>query len=156
MASGAATLAESATQQTRLNQVFTVGPQDRYLSFTLSGTALDSATAGAQAQQGPSDAFEVALLNANTGASVAGATGLTHTDALLNLQAGGAELAASGVSYVSNQDGSRTCLGCKPSGHGTVVTVGPLYGTPTASAKWPVSDYHAKPSHSRRPIANGA
>lgn len=33
---GAATLNESATQQTRLNQVFIVGPQDRYLSFTLS------------------------------------------------------------------------------------------------------------------------
>ena len=108
IAAGAATLAETATQQTRLNQVFTVGPQDHYLSFTLSGIALDNAAAGAQAQQGPSDAFEVALLNANTGASVAGAMGLTHTDALLNLQAGGAELAASGVSYVTNQDGSRT------------------------------------------------
>ena len=118
IAAGAATLAETATQQTRLNQVFTVGPQDRYLSFTLSGMALDNAAAGAQAQQGPSDAFEVALLNANTGASVMGAMGLTHTDALLNLQAGGAELAASGVSYVTNQDGSRTYLGCRASGNG--------------------------------------
>ena len=44
--------------------------------------------------------------------------GLTHTDALLNLQAGGAELAASGVSYVTNQDGSRTYLGCRASGNG--------------------------------------
>jgi hypothetical protein len=36
--------------------------------------------------------------------------GLTHTDALLNLQASGAELAASGVTHVTNPDGSRTYL----------------------------------------------
>ncbi len=110
MASGAATLAESATQQTRLNQVFMVGPNDRYLSFTLSGIALDDAAAGPQAQHGPSDALEVALLNANTGASLLGNVGLTHTDALLNLQAGGAELAASGVTHITHPDGSRTYL----------------------------------------------
>ncbi|MBK7052952.1 MAG: tandem-95 repeat protein [Rhodoferax sp.] len=104
---GAATLNESATQQTRLNQVFIVGPQDRYLSFTLSNLAL------IEAATGPDDAFEVALLNANTGASLSAQTsdiGLTHTDALLNLQASGAELAASGVTHVTNADGSRTYL----------------------------------------------
>ena len=104
VATGSATLVETATQQTRLNQVFIVGPQDRYLSFTLSGIALDDAAAG------PDDALEVALLNANTGASLLGSIALTHTDALLNLQAGGAELAASGVTFVPNLDGSRTYL----------------------------------------------
>jgi hypothetical protein len=84
VATGSATLVETATQQTRLNQVFIVGPQDRFLSFTLSGIALDDAAAG------PDDAFEVALLNANTGASLLGSIALTHTDALLNLQPGGA------------------------------------------------------------------
>ncbi|MEY3447252.1 MAG: hypothetical protein RIR45_2007 [Pseudomonadota bacterium] len=104
VATGSATLVETATQQTRLNQVFIVGPQDRFLSFTLSGIGLDDAAAG------PDDAFEVALLNANTGASLLGSIALTHTDALLNLQAGGAQLAASGVTFVTNQDGSRTYL----------------------------------------------
>ena len=104
IATGSATLVETATQQTRLNQVFIVGPQDRYLSFTLSGIALDDAAAG------PDDALEVALLNANTGASLLGNIALTRTDALLNLQANGAELAASGVTFVTNLDGSRTYL----------------------------------------------
>ncbi len=104
IATGSATLVETATQQTRLNQVFIVGPQDRYLSFTLSGIALDDAAAG------PDDALEVALLNANTGASLLGSMGLTYTDALLNLQANGAELAANGVTHITNQDGSRTYL----------------------------------------------
>ena len=104
IATGAATLAETATQQTRLNQVFIVGPQDRYLSFTLSGIALDDAVTGLD------DALEVALLDANSGTSLVGPIGMTHTDALLNLQANGAELAASGVTHVTNQDGSRTYL----------------------------------------------
>ena len=46
----------------------------------------------------------------DTGAALTGPIGLTHTDALLNLQANGAELAASGVTHVTNQDGSRTYL----------------------------------------------
>jgi hypothetical protein len=54
-----ATLNEVTTTQTRLNQVFMVNANDRYLSFTLSGTALDNLTGT------PDDAFEVALLNAN-------------------------------------------------------------------------------------------
>ena len=56
----------------------------------------------------PSDAFEVALLNANTGASLTQAIGLTRTDALLNIQANGNELKATGVTNVINADGSRT------------------------------------------------
>jgi hypothetical protein len=57
-----------------------VNANDRYLSFTLSGTALDNLTGT------PDDAFEVALLNANTGVSLLGSNGLTHSDAFLNLQ----------------------------------------------------------------------
>jgi hypothetical protein len=38
---GVATLNEISTTQTRLSQVFMVNANDRYLSFTLSGTALD-------------------------------------------------------------------------------------------------------------------
>jgi hypothetical protein len=102
-----ATLSETGSTQTRLNQVFMVGPQDRFLSFTLSNLALDDAT------NGPDDAFEAALLNANTGADLLSPLALSHTDALLNLQAGSnglAELAAQGVTHVTHLDGSRTYL----------------------------------------------
>ena len=105
-----ATLAESTTSQTRLNQVFMLKPEDRYLSFTLRNLALDDA------EDGPDDAFEAALLNANTGANLLKPLALSHTDALLNLQAGQggtgslAELAAQGVSHVTHPDGSRTYL----------------------------------------------
>ncbi|MFT5960936.1 MAG: VCBS repeat-containing protein, partial [Burkholderiaceae bacterium] len=101
---GAATLTEATTQQTRLNQVFIVGAQDKFLSFTLSDIALDDQSTG------PDDAFEVGLLDANTGASLAGAIGLSHSDALLNLQANGTELASQGVTHIVNPNGSRTYL----------------------------------------------
>ena len=99
---GGATLYEVSGSQTRLSQVFMLSDKDRYLSFTLSGTALDNLTGA------PDDAFEVALLNANTGASVLGSDGLTRTDAFLNLQADGTERMAQGVTRINNPDGSRT------------------------------------------------
>lgn len=123
---GAAVLSEVATSQTRLNQVF-MGADDRYLSFTLSNIGLEGASAlthtsslspttlpqslprtGYGGEGLPSDAFEVALLNANTGASLTAPIGLTRTDALLNIQANGAELKATGVTSVINPDGSLT------------------------------------------------
>ena len=55
-----------------------------------------------------SDAFEIALLNANTSAFLIAAIGLSRTDVLLNIQANGAELKATGVTSVINLDGSRT------------------------------------------------
>jgi Bacterial Ig domain/Matrixin len=97
-----ATLREISTTQTRLSQVFMVNANDRYLSFTLSGTALDNMNGA------PDDAFEVALFNANTGASLLGSNGLTHSDAFLNLQADGTEHTSSGVTRITNPDGSRT------------------------------------------------
>ncbi len=105
---GGATLQETSSSQTRLNQVFMVGPNDRYLSFTLSNLALDDQAAG------PDDAFEAALLNADTGANLMGnlvdghGRGLTRSDALLNLQANGSEFAAQGVTHVTHADGSRS------------------------------------------------
>ncbi len=99
---GGAILQEGAASQTRLNQVFTINERDRFLSFTLAGTALDDVHGG------PDDAFEVALLEADTGRSLIGALSLSHTDALLNLQANGTETAAANVTRVTNPDGSRT------------------------------------------------
>ncbi|MDP1611500.1 MAG: Ig-like domain-containing protein [Sulfuritalea sp.] len=101
---GAATLIETASSQTRLNQVFIVGENDRFLSFTVAETALDDA------DQAPDDAFEVALLDANTGASLLGGTGLTRNDAFLNLQADGNDHKSQAVTSIRNADGSRTYL----------------------------------------------
>jgi hypothetical protein len=61
---GAAPLKESADAQTRLNQVFVVGANDRYLSFKLTDLVLDDA------KNAPDDAFEAALIDANTGQSL--------------------------------------------------------------------------------------
>jgi VCBS repeat-containing protein len=99
---GGATLNEVSGSQTRLSQVFMVNQRDRFLSFTLSGTALDDLTGA------PDDAFEVALLDANTGASLLGGTGQTRTDAFLNLQADGTQNLANCVTCTNNADGSRT------------------------------------------------
>ena len=96
------TLSEISTSQTRLSQVFMLNEQDRYLSFTLSGTALDDLTGA------PDDAFEVALLDANTGLSVLGSNGLTRTDAFLNLQGDGTQHVSDCVTCIDNPDGSRT------------------------------------------------
>lgn len=99
---GAATLSETAQTQTRLNQVFLVGPNDRYLTFTLADIGLDDIA------NGPDDAFEVGLLDANSGTSLTGTTGLTRNDAFVNLQANGTEFLGSNVTSTRNADGSRT------------------------------------------------
>lgn len=103
-ANSAALLTESATAQTRLNQLFVVGANDRYLRFTLDDIALDDVN------NAPDDAFEVALIDVNSGLSLLGGTGLTRSDALLNLQADGTEHLASSVTSTLNADGSRTYL----------------------------------------------
>jgi hypothetical protein len=101
---GAAILRETTSQQTRLSQAFVVGAQDRFLSFTIGDSALDDQL------MGPDDAFEVALVDANTGASLASALNLTRTDALLNRQASGLERLSSGITRTVNPDGSVTYL----------------------------------------------
>jgi hypothetical protein len=112
---GTATLNEVSTSQTRLSQVFMLGDRDRYLSFTLSGLPLPNPLPGGEgangalgASQTPNDAFEVALLDANTGLSVLGNDGLTRTDAFLNLQGDGTQHTANSVTCIVNADGSRT------------------------------------------------
>ncbi|WP_366144176.1 Ig-like domain-containing protein [Candidatus Accumulibacter sp. ACC012] len=97
---GFATLKETATSQTRLNQAFVLGANDRTLSFTLADIALDDVDAA------PDDAFEVALIDASTGLSLMGGTGLADNDAILNLQADGSEHKAAGVTTLRNADGS--------------------------------------------------
>jgi len=104
LSNGAAVLTESAAAQTRLNQLFVLGEHDRFLRFTLADIALDDVNSA------PDDAFEVALIDADTGLSLLGGTGLTRSDALLNLQADGTERLASAVTSTLNADGSRTYL----------------------------------------------
>jgi hypothetical protein len=101
---GAAILNESADTQTRLNQSFMLGENDRYLSFTLTDLVLDDVS------NAPDDAFEVALLDANTGLSLLDGTGLTRNDAFLNLQANGDAHNSSRVTRINNADGSQTVL----------------------------------------------
>ncbi|MCL2459515.1 MAG: M10 family metallopeptidase domain-containing protein [Desulfobulbus sp.] len=96
------TLNESLTMQTHLAQGFMVNEGDHTLSFTLTDQHLTPNASG------PSDAFEVALLDANTGLPVVGTVDLTRSDALLNIQTDGAERLAQGVSKVINPNGSAT------------------------------------------------
>ena len=126
---GTATLKETSATQTRLNQAFVVGEHDRFLSFTLAGLGLGDQSAG------PNDAFEVALIDASTGAALLGGTGLSKSDAFLNLQANGNERKASSVSRIQNADGSRTYLADLAGiAAGTVVTVANRK-TPTLALK---------------------
>ena len=96
-----------------------LGATDRFLSFTVSGLNLQSnSDAQDAAYNTAQDAFEVALLNANTGVSLLGDLGATHSDAALNLQLASSskvqasllERAAAQVSHTDNADGSRTYL----------------------------------------------
>ncbi len=57
---------------------------------------------------GPDDAFEVALLNANTRAALTSTVALTRTDSLLNIQANGTERRGDKLRRIDNADGSRT------------------------------------------------
>ena len=85
LANGSATLSESARQQSQLSQGFVLSAEDRFLSFSVDGLQLTDST------NGPDDAFEVALLNANTRSVATSTVSLTRTDALLNIQANGTE-----------------------------------------------------------------
>jgi hypothetical protein len=98
------TLSESPTVQTHLAQGFMVNAGDQTLSFTISAQHLISNGSG------PADAFEVALLDANTGLPVTGTIDLSRSDALLNIQTDGTERLAPGVRKIANADGSATYL----------------------------------------------
>jgi hypothetical protein len=98
---GRAVLTESAGRlYSNLSQTFIVPAGARRLTLTLTVDGLNP-TPGQ-----PGDAFEVALLNAQTGRSLVGtARDLTQTDALLNIQANGSRALASTAS-VTGTDGS--------------------------------------------------
>ena len=109
------TLGEGSSADAHLSQGFMINSGDRYLSFTVVDPGLQQNAAG------PNDAFEVALLNANTGAALGPTDGLTHSDALLNIQLEAndnnsgstvpsqrSEHAASNVRKVANADGTAT------------------------------------------------
>jgi VCBS repeat-containing protein len=104
VSNGSAVLDESSNSQSRINQVFTVNASDRFLRFTVSGINLQNPG------NGPQDAFEVALLDASTGQSLEAPIALSNTDDFLNLQGDGSSYMSSGVSFVTNADGSRTYL----------------------------------------------
>lgn len=110
----AVTLAETNTAQTTLSQAFTLGEDDRFLSFTVDGLQLNGSAGTVPGGQhdAPADAFEVALLDAATYDPLLGDLGLSHSDALLNLQhdASGAlaQRQGAGIYITHNADGSTT------------------------------------------------
>ena len=98
---GSLVMAENSADNAHLEQSFMVGAQDRYVAFTVDNDMKADAN-------GPGDAFEVALLNRATGASLVGTDGLTSSDAAINIQATGQEALSSSVHKVRNADGSTT------------------------------------------------
>ncbi|MFN6132307.1 MAG: Ig-like domain-containing protein [Synechococcaceae cyanobacterium] len=99
------TLKESLIAPTHLAQIFQINSGDRQLRFTVADLSLDANSAG------PNDAFEVALLNADTTLPALGADGtvpLPDADALLNIQPSGAPSLASALRWSANGDGSTT------------------------------------------------
>jgi len=99
---GTLLLSEDASAQTRVHEVLVVGENDQLLTFTVDGLSLGSSATG------PSDTFEVALLDALSGVSLAGDIGLSQTDAALNVQASGKTFIGQGLTVLVNADGSRT------------------------------------------------
>ncbi len=101
LGAGSVTLGESTTADAHLSQTFMLKPGDRTLAFTVANGLVANGS-------GPSDAFEVALNNAVTGAALGGTDGLSQSDALLNIQADGTTSTASGVRKIANADGTTT------------------------------------------------
>ena len=113
------TLGESTTAQAHLAQAFIITPQDRFLTFTVSGLALqtNSIQQNGILTAAPQDAFEVALTNANTGSNLLAGLATDHSDALLNILLASSDPAsalqdrsAAGLRHTDNADGSRTYL----------------------------------------------
>jgi DNA/RNA endonuclease G (NUC1) len=92
-----AVLTEDSPFNSNFSQSFIIPEGAKYLQFTLKNTTL-----GASTPTSPGDAFEVALLNANTKASLLSTvTGLTQTDSLLNIQNDGTAYTSNKVSLVN-------------------------------------------------------
>ncbi|WEI17185.1 tandem-95 repeat protein [Acinetobacter proteolyticus] len=96
------TLNETKQQHSSLSQAFKLGAQDHVLTFTVKDQHLTDYN------NGPDDAFEVALLDAKTGEALFKVNDLSQSDALFNLQANGQNYLAQGIERVINSDGSQT------------------------------------------------
>ncbi len=77
---GQAVLTENSPFLSNFTQTFTVPEEAKTIQFKLIETQLGAS------ELAPPDAFEVALLDANTNESLVTDTGLTETDSLLNIQ----------------------------------------------------------------------
>ena len=77
---GQAVLTEDSPLLSNFTQTFTVPESAKTIQFKLIETELGAS------ELAPPDAFEVALLDANTNESLVTDTGLTQTDSLLNIQ----------------------------------------------------------------------
>ena len=96
---GQAVLAEDARLNSRISQSFLIPDGMTTLAFDLVGASFDPAGGG------PADAFEVALLDADTLAPLVGTVAMTHTDSLLNIQADGRIARAPSVTVVGAPGG---------------------------------------------------
>ena len=95
--SGRAILTENSPFLSNFSQTFTVPTEAKTIQFKLIETKLGtlSASPASPASPMPPDAFEVALLDANTRESLVSHNDLTQTDSLLNIQ-------NNGTAYFSN------------------------------------------------------
>jgi VCBS repeat-containing protein len=115
---GAAVLAEHGRVNTGLSQSFVVPDEALRLRFSILGTTF------VETDDAPPDAFEVALLAADSMLPLVGtATGLTLTDALFNLQDSGEVFLAPGVT-VLRPDGT---LAAGASGDVLDLSAGPFF-----------------------------
>jgi hypothetical protein len=114
IANGQAVLSEDERVLSTLSQTFALPAGASHLRFTILDIALSHQPSAISS--GPSDAFEVALLETNTLTPLAGVvSGLTQTDSLLNIQADGTMFLAPGVTV--------TPLASSPSPHAWLVDI---------------------------------
>nr|WP_322714928.1 Calx-beta domain-containing protein [Nostoc sp. ChiSLP03a]MDZ8216167.1 Calx-beta domain-containing protein [Nostoc sp. ChiSLP03a] len=101
-----AVLTEDSPLLSNFSQSFIIPEGAKYLQFTLKNTTL-----GANTPTTPGDAFEVALLNANTSQSLVNTSqGLTQTDSLLNIQNDGTYYTSNKVTLVNTTPNSTLTL----------------------------------------------
>ena len=130
---GKATLGQNNDQLSSLSQTFTLDPGQTTLSFTIAGGHLVAAAGQ------PPDAFEAALRDASTGASVLGSTGLSNTEDLLNVQADGTLFLAPGVTVSGLGPGSTLDVG--QGSHLVSVDVGKLESTENLTLEFDLTTF---------------
>jgi DNA/RNA endonuclease G (NUC1)/PKD repeat protein len=101
-----AVLTEDSPFNSNFSQSFIIPEGAKYLQFTLKNTTL-----GGNTPTSPGDAFEVALLNANTKQSLINTvTGLTQTDSLLNIQNDGTAYTNNKVKLINTTPNNKLTL----------------------------------------------